>query len=112
MKPKKFFSAAIAEVLHKHNHQRLLRIGASHCCFCLSIFQQHARNVAALKVLASGFRLIFLEAGKARAIEHFVAFFRAFSEHVGLAQKALSLALRGLQTLLGLFFVGQGADLN
>jgi hypothetical protein len=59
MKPRKSFFAAIAEVLHKLDHQRLLNIGAS-LLFVLSVLEQHARNCAAFEVLAGGFGLILL----------------------------------------------------
>jgi len=60
MKPRKSFFAAIAEVLHKLDHQRLLRIGASLLFYVFSVLKQHARNFVAFELLAGGFRLIFL----------------------------------------------------
>ena len=48
------------------------------------VFQQYARNLAALEMLAGGFRLIFFEAGKACTEQGLIAFHGPFGEGGGL----------------------------
>ena len=57
-------------------------------------------------MFAGSFRLIFLQTGKARTEEHFVALLDAFGERISFAEQVLRSALRRFQALLGLLFAG------
>ena len=63
-------------------------------------------------MFAGGFRLIFLKAGKARTEQGLIAFHCLFGKWIGLAELVLGFALRRIQALLGLFLIGESADLD
>src|SRR5262249_47167435 len=97
MRPKKSFSAAIADVLHTRHHQRLLikRCHASSCCRLLpSIFEGKARNIAALQSPARGLRRLLVETGKAGAIKRLVSLHHALGEGISAAEQVLRMDLR------------------
>src|ERR1035441_3964408 len=53
------------------------------------VLHQHAGYFAALEMFAGGLRFIFLQAGKARAVERLIAFGDPFGERIGLAELVL-----------------------
>src|SRR5581483_9244454 len=96
-KPRTFFFAAIAEVLHTQHHQRLLTSLALSCRSFpetwRSVLQHETRNLAALEVPAGGLGLRFFQSGKAGAKERLLALFDFFGERNGFGELALSLFL-------------------
>ena len=63
-------------------------------------------------MLAGGLRLVLLQPCEPRTEQHLLAFLDTFGKRVGLAEKVFDFCLRELQSLPGIFFVWQCADLN
>lgn len=76
------------------------------------ILERHANDVAALELLAGGFRLILVKPGKTRAVERLVAFLYTLGERFGRRKNSLGLELSLDQVLPGLVFPFEGADLD
>lgn len=71
----------------------------------MSIFHQHAWNIAALEMLAGGLRLVLLQPCEPRTEQHLLAFLDTFGKRVGLAENVFDFCLRELEPLPGIFLV-------
>src|SRR5258708_40367093 len=125
MRPRTFFSAAIAD--HSRTQQTLTNLSASHLklrklrrlqapvrsyCALPSILDGHAVDVVVLEIVAGRFRLLLAEPGEAGAVQDGFALAHALGEGAGARQKPRRLGLHRARTLLGFDLRRQGADLD
>src|SRR5712691_7548163 len=77
-----------------------------------SVLYGEAVDLVFLEIPAGRLGALLVQPGKARAIERFLALVHPFGERVGLPQDGLADALRRMEALARLAFIGERADLD